>query len=75
MNIIAVLGFTLLIHPIYVEFTEVIIPSIFMMGITLVLFFILKFRGGITKYYAGLLLLIYIIFLYFNFQNGVAIEI
>ena len=75
MNIIAVLGFTLLIHPIYVEFSEVIIPSIFLLGITLVLFFILKFRGGITKYYAGLLLLIYIIFLYFNFQHGVAIEI
>ena len=75
MNIIAVLGFTLLIHPISVEFTEVFMHGIFMMTLTLGLFFILKFRGGITKYSAGLLLLIYIIFLYFNFQQGVGIKI
>ena len=75
MNIIAVLGFTLLIHPISVEFTEVFIQGIFMVTLTLGLFFILKFRGGITKSSAGLLLLIYIIFLYFNFQQGVGIKI
>ena len=68
MNIIAVLGFTLLIHPISVEFTEVFMHGIFMVTLTLGLFFILKFRGGITKSSAGILLLIYIIFLYFNFQ-------
>ena len=75
MNIIAVLGFTLLIHPISVEFTEVFMHGIFMVTLTLGLFFILKFRGGITKSSAGLLLLIYIIFLYFNFQQGVEIKI
>ena len=75
MNIIAVLGFTLLIHPISVEFTEVFMHGIFMVTLTLGLFFILKFRGGITKYSAGLLLLCYIIFLYFNFQQGVGIKI
>ena len=75
MNIIAVLGFTLLIHPISVEFTEVFMHGIFMVTLTLGLFFILKFRGGITKSSAGLLLLIYIIFLYFNFQQGVGIKI
>ena len=75
MNIIAVLGFTLLIHPISVEFTEVFMHGIFMMTLTLGLFFILKFRGGITKFSAGLLLIIYIIFLYFNFQQGVGIKI
>ena len=68
MNIIAVLGITLLIHPISVEFTEVFIQGIFMVTLTLGLFFILKFRGGITKSSAGILLLIYIIFVYFNFQ-------
>ena len=73
MNIIAVLGFTLLIHPISVEFTEVFMHGIFMVTLTLGLFFILKFRGGITKSSAGILLLIYIIFLYFNFQQGVGI--
>ena len=75
MNIIAVLGFTLLIHPISVEFTEVFMHGIFMVTLTWGLFFILKFRGGITKYSAGLLLLCYIIFLYFNFQQGVGIKI
>ena len=75
MNIIAVLGFTLLIHPISVEFTEVYMHGIFMVTLTLGLFFILKFRGGITKSSAGLLLIIYIIFLYFNFQQGVGIKI
>ena len=75
MNIIAVLGFTLLIHPISVEFTEVFMHGIFMVTLTLGLFFILKFRGGITKSSAGLLLLIYISFLYFNFQQGVGIKI
>ena len=75
MNILAVLGFTLLIHPISVEFTEVFIQGIFMVILTLGLFFILKFRGGITKYSGGLLLIIYIIFLYFNFQEGVGIKI
>jgi len=75
MNIIAVLGFTLLIHPISVEFTEVFMHGIFMVSLTLGLFFILKFRGGITKSSAGILLLIYIIFLYFNFQQGVGIKI
>ena len=75
MNIIAVLGFTLLIHPISVEFTEVFMHGIFMVTLTLGLFFSLKFRGGITKSSAGILLLIYIIFLYFNFQQGVGIKI
>ena len=75
MNIIAVLGFTLLIHPISVEFTEVFMHGIFMMTLTLGLFFILKIKGCITKYSAGLLLFIYIIFLYFNFQQGVEIKI
>jgi cation:H+ antiporter len=75
MNIIAVLGFTLLIHPISVEFTEVFMHGIFMVTLTLGLFFILKFRGGITKSSAGILLLIYIIFLYFNFQPEVGIKI
>ena len=75
MNIIAVLGITLLIHPISVEFTEVFMHGIFMVTLTLGLFFSLKFRGGITKSSAGILLLIYIIFLYFNFQQGVGIKI
>ena len=75
MNIVAVLGFTLLISPISVEFSHVAIHGIFMVVLTLGLFILLKYKGGVTKFYAGVLILIYIIFLYFNFQPGVGIEL
>jgi len=75
MNIVAVLGFTLLISPISVEFSHVATHGFFMVIITLGLFFLLKFKGGVTKFYAGVLILIYLTFLYFNFQQGVGIEI
>ena len=75
MNIVAVLGFTLLISPISVEFSHVAIHGIFMVVLTLGLFFLLKFKGGVTNFSAGVLILIYIIFLYFNFQLGVGIEL
>ena len=75
MNIVAVLGFTLLISPISVEFSHVAIHGIFMVVLTLGLFFLLKFKGGVTNFSAGVLILIYIIFLYFNFQPGVGIEL
>ena len=75
MNIIAVLGFTLLIHPISIEFTEVFMHGIFMISLTFGLFIMIKFRRGITKSSAGVLLLIYFLFLYFNFQQGVEIKI
>ena len=75
MNIIAVLGFTLLISPISVKFSHIATQGIFMVALTMGLFFLLKFKGGVTKFSAGILLLIYIIFLYFNFQQGVGIKI
>jgi Ca2+/Na+ antiporter len=75
MNIIAVLGFTLLISPISVKFSHIATQGIFMVTLTMGLFFLLKFKGGVTKFSAGILLLIYIIFLYFNFQQGVGIKI
>ena len=75
MNIVAVLGFTLLISPISVEFSHIATQGIFMVILTLGLFFLLKFKGGVTNFSAGVLILIYIIFLYFNFQPGVGIEL
>jgi len=75
MNIVAVLGFTLLISPIAVEFSHIVTQGIFMVILTLGLFFLLKFKGGVTNFSAGVLILIYIIFLYFNFQPGVGIEL
>ena len=68
MNIVAVLGFTLLIHPISVEFADVTTPGIFMMILTMGLFILLKYKGGVTKLFAVIFILIYVLFLYFNFQ-------
>ena len=73
MNIVAVLGFTLLIRPISVEFSDVATQGIFMVILTMGLFFLLKFKGGVTKFYAGIFLLIYFLFLYLNFQEGLGI--
>ena len=43
--------------------------------LTIGLFFQLKYKGGITKFYAGISILIYLMFLYFNFQYGLDIEL
>ena len=74
MNIVAVLGFTLLIRPISVEFSDVATHGIFMVILTIGLFILLKYKGGITKFPAGIFILIYLLFLYFNFQHGLGIE-
>ena len=71
MNIVAVLGLTLLIRPISVEFSDVITHVIFMVILTMGLFILLKYKGGITKLFAVIFILIYVLFLYFNFQAGV----
>ena len=68
MNIIAVLGFTLMIHPISIEFSDVVTQGIFMVILTMGLFFLIKFRSGITKYSGIILLIMYSLFLLLNFQ-------
>ena len=70
MNIIAVLGFTLLISPITIEFNQMVTQGTFMVILTIALFGLMKFKGGISKFSAGILLFIYMLFLYFNFQFG-----
>ena len=71
INIVAVLGFTLIIRPIYIEFADMMTQGIFMIILTIGLFMLLKFRGGITKFSAGILIFIYLLFIYFNFQTDV----
>ena len=71
MNIVAVLGLTLLIRPISVEFSDVTTQGLFMVILTMGLFILLKYKGGITKLFAVIFILIYVLFLYFNFQAGV----
>ena len=71
MNIVAVLGLTLLIRPISVEFSDVTTQGIFMVILTMGLLILLKYKGGVTKLCAVIFILIYVLFLYFNFQAGV----
>ena len=75
MNIVAVLGFTLVIKPISIEFTDMMIQGLFMIILTVGLFMLLKLKGGVTKFSAGILIFIYLIFLYFNFQVDVGLEL
>ena len=74
MNIVAVLGFTLIIRPIHIEFADIISQGLFMIILTIGLFMLLKFKRGITKFSAGILIFIYLLFIYFNFQSGIGIE-
>ena len=53
LNIVAVLGITMLINPISVEFSEVTIQGIFMVILTMGLFFLLKFKGGFQNLMQG----------------------
>jgi Ca2+/Na+ antiporter len=75
MNIVAVLGFTLLIKPISIESTDMMTQGLFMIILTVGLFMLLRFKGGVTKFSAGILIFIYLIFLYFNFQVDVELEL
>ena len=75
MNIVAVLGITMVIHPISVEFSDVFIQGLFLIILTLGLFLLLKYKGGISRISAGVLILFYILFLYFNFQQGFGFEL
>ena len=75
MNIVAVLGFTILIKPISIDSTDMMTQGLFMIILTVGLFMLLKFKGGVTKFSAGILICIYFIFLYFNFQVDVGLEL
>ena len=73
MNIVAVLGITMLINPISVELSDMFIQGIFMVILTMGLFFLMKFKEGVSKFNAGIFIFIYLLFLYFNFQLGFGI--
>ena len=75
MNIVAVLGITMLINPISVELSDMFIQGIFMVILTMRLFFLLKFKEGVSKFNAGVFIFIYLLFLYFNFQPGIGISL
>jgi len=67
INIVAVLGVTMIISPISIEFVDMMIQGLFMILLTIGLLMLLKFKGGITKLSACILIFIYLLFIYFNF--------
>ena len=69
MNIVLVLGSTILFSNIPTEFADIITQGFFMLILTVGLFFLLKWKGRVTKFPGVILTLIYILFLYFNFQS------
>jgi cation:H+ antiporter len=69
MNIIAVLGISILFRPIHTNFSDVAIQGLFMTIFVLSLFFLLKWKNGITKLSGIILMIIYALFLYFNFHG------
>ena len=75
MNIVAVLGITMLINPISVELSDMFIQGIFMVILTMGLFFLLKFKEGVSKINAGIFIFTYLLFLYFNFQPGIGVSL
>ena len=69
MNILLVLGSTILFRNIPTEFADILIQGFFMLILTVGLFFLLKWTDRITKFPGVILTLMYILFLYFNFQS------
>ena len=68
MNIIAVLGVTLLYKPISIQFQAISSQLTFMLILPSLLLLLLRLKGGVSKKSGMFFLTIYILFLYFNFN-------
>ena len=69
INLLLVLGTSLTINRIPITFSEVNILVYFLIATTLIFIFILFFQKSINKFHGILLLIIYSIFIYFQFSN------
>ena len=69
MNIVLVLGISIVFRDIPLDFTEIITQGFFLAILTVALLILLKWQDRITKLSGIILSLIYIVFLYFNFQS------
>ena len=69
MNISLVLGTAILFGSIHIEFNQIIPHTLFILILTFGLFFMLKRYNTITKFSGSILVAIYILFLYVNFQT------
>ncbi len=74
INLVVVLGITILIQPIPILFTHVSIQSVFLAGLTLFLVFILNKLNGIPKISGYFLLAMYGAFLILNFQPEIVLK-
>ena len=54
--------------PISIKYAEINNQGIIMIILTILLPLLLKFKGGISRVSASILLIIYILFLFLNFQ-------
>jgi len=70
INIVAVLGIAILVQPIQLQFYTLTLQSLFFVGLTLLLFLIIKIKNGIPKQMGILFFILYFLFLFFNFQTG-----
>ena len=69
MNIVLVLGTSILFSNIPMDFIEIITQGFFMVILTVCLLFLLKWKNMISKLPGIIFVLMYILFLYFNFQS------
>ena len=69
MNIVLVMGTTVLFRNIPIQIPDIIIQGIFMTIFTFGLFFLLKWKHGVAKLPGFIFVVIYIIYIYFNFQS------
>ena len=69
MNIVLVLGISVLFRNIPVDFSEIIVQGFFMVILIMGLLLLLKRSDGLTKLSGIIFVGIYILFLYFNFQS------
>ena len=68
INIVVVLGIAILMQPLQQSISAVATQCIFFIGLTLLLFILLKINNGISKPAGILFLIIYFAFLILNFQ-------
>ena len=69
MNIVLVLGIAILFGNIPVDFTDIITQGFFMVILTGGLLCLLKWKDRVTKLSGSIFVLIYLAFIYFNFQT------
>ncbi len=67
MNIVAVLGLTIIVKPITVVFSDIWIQLSTMLGLTITLLIVLRMNNGISRLVGWILLGVYSVFFYLNF--------